>query len=107
MFSASRMFLRVSRIVNTFKMSSDATKHFRNLIFSYEKVYLVSSKKVTRFTGLLKLILKSEKLIYQAKADLDEKIFFGIIIHHSDPENWEMLVKGVFGNDDSTFHSGP
>ena len=55
----------------------------------------------------MKMILKTEKLINRSKANLDEKYFFGKITHHSHPESGEMLVKGVFGNEDSTFHSGP
>ena len=52
-------------------------------------------------------ILQTEMLIYQSKANLDEKILFGRITHHLDPEIREMLVNGNFGSEDSTFHSGP
>ena len=46
-------------------------------------------------------------LIYQSKANLDQKILFGKITHHLDPEIWKMLINGKFGNEDPTFHSGP
>ena len=52
-------------------------------------------------------IFKTEMLIYQSKANLDEKILFGKITHHLDPEIRKMLVNGKFGNEDSTFQSGP
>ena len=52
-------------------------------------------------------IFKTEMLMYQSKANLDEKILFGNITHHSDPEIRKMLVRGMFGNKDSSFHSGP
>ena len=31
---------------------------------------------------------------------------FGEIIHHFDAENRKMLVRGMFANKDSSFHSG-
>ena len=46
-------------------------------------------------------------LIYQSKANLDEKILFGKITRHLDPEIRKMLVRGMFGNENSTFHPGP
>ena len=52
-------------------------------------------------------IFKTEMLIYQSKDNLDEKILFGSIPHLIDPETRKMLVKGMFGNKISTFHSGP
>ena len=45
--------------------------------------------------------------IYQSKVNLDEKILFGSIPHLTDPEIRIMLVKDMFGNKNSTFHSGP
>ena len=45
-------------------------------------------------------------LIYQSKANLDEKILFGKITHHLNPEIRKMLVRSMFGNKDSSFHSG-
>ena len=51
-------------------------------------------------------IFKNEMLIDQSQANLDEKILLGIIIHHLDPEIRRMLVRGMFGNKDSSFHSG-
>ena len=47
------------------------------------------------------------KTLYQSKANLNEKNLFGKITHHLDPEIRKMLVNGKFGNQDSTFHSGP
>ena len=52
-------------------------------------------------------IFKTEMFIYQPKVNLDEKILFGCILHLTDPEIRQMLVKGMFGNKNSTFHSGP
>ena len=37
---------------------------------------------------------------------LDEKIFFGNVSYLIDPEIRKMLVKVMFGNKDSLFHSG-
>ena len=52
-------------------------------------------------------IFKTEKFIYQSKVNVDEKILFGSIPHFTDPEIRKMLVKGMFGNKRSRFHSGP
>ena len=52
-------------------------------------------------------IFDTKMLIYQSKTNLDEKILFGKITHPFDPEIRKMLVKGIFGKEDSTFHSGP
>ena len=52
-------------------------------------------------------IFKTEMLSYQSMANLDEKILFGEIAHHSDPGIRKILVNGKFGIEDSTFHSGP
>ena len=41
-------------------------------------------------------------LIYQSKANLDEKILFGKIIHHLDhldPETRKLVVNGKFANE--------
>ena len=47
-------------------------------------------------------------LIYQSKkANLDMKILFDNITHLIDPEIRKMLERGLFGNQDSTFCSGP
>ena len=51
-------------------------------------------------------IFKTELLLYQLKANLDEKILFDKIILHLDPEIGRRLVRGMFGNKDSSFHSG-
>ena len=53
------------------------------------------------------VIIKSNMLTYQSKANLDEKIFFGKITHHLDPEIRKMLEGACFGIKNSTFHSGP
>ena len=49
---------------------------------------------------------KTEMLIYHSKANLDEKILFGNITGHSDPQIRKTVIRGMFGND-SSFHSGP
>ena len=46
-------------------------------------------------------------LIYQAKANLDEKSLVGNITHLLDLKIRKMLKEGVFGKQDFTFHSGP
>ena len=51
-------------------------------------------------------IFKAKMLIYQSKANLDEEILFGIIVHNLDPEIRKILVRGMLGNKDSSFHSG-
>ena len=35
-----------------------------------------------------------------------QKYIFGKIANHLDPEIREMLVRGLYGNKNSTFHSG-
>ena len=52
-------------------------------------------------------IFKIKILIYQSKANFDEKSLFGKICRHLDPEMWTMLVRGMFGTKDSPFRSGP
>ena len=44
---------------------------------------------------------KTNMLIYQSKANLDEKNLFRKIAHHLDLEIRKMLVRGMFGNKDS------
>ena len=55
----------------------------------------------------MKRIFKTEMLIYQSKDNLDEKILFGKITHHLVSGIRKVLVRGIFGKEDSTFHSGP
>ena len=43
----------------------------------------------------------------RSKVNLDVKILLCIITHLVDPEIRKMLGKGLYGNQDSTFHSGP
>ena len=52
-------------------------------------------------------IFTAKMLFFQSKANLDEKILFGKITRHSDPEIRKMLVRGMYWNNDSTFHFGP
>ena len=52
-------------------------------------------------------IFETKMLIYQSKAKLDVRILFSNIKHLIDPEIRKMLGKGLYGNHDSTFHSGP
>ena len=51
-------------------------------------------------------IFKIEMLICQSKANLHMKTLFDNIPHLVDPEIRKMLVKSMFGNKNSTFHSG-
>ena len=51
-------------------------------------------------------MFKTEMLIYQSQANLDGESLFGKIVHRLDPEIRKILVKGMFGNKDSSFHSG-
>ena len=71
----------------------------------------MSQEKVQAFRGLWNeeyvAIFKTNMLTYQPKADLDEKILFGKIIYHVDPEIRKMLGGACFGSKNSTFHSGP
>ena len=43
-------------------------------------------------------IFKTEFLIYQSKANLDEKILFDKITHHLDVEIRKMPARGLYGN---------
>ena len=43
-------------------------------------------------------IFKTELLIYQSKANLDEKILFDRITHHLDLEIRKIPVSGLHGN---------
>ena len=60
------------------------------------------SKKVQRFWGLWneKYVgdFKTKMLIYQSKANLDEKILFGKITHYLDPEIRKMLEGACLGS---------
>ena len=50
------------------------------------------------------LIFKTEILIYQSKAYLDNKILFGKISHLEDPpEIRKMSVRGLYGNQEFHF----
>ena len=51
----------------------------------------------------MRLIFKTEMLIYQSKANLDEEILFGILLHLINPDIREMLVKEL-GNLRSEFY---
>ena len=79
--------------------------------YSTNIMYLVSQKKFTRLAGYgiisLLPIFKTDMLIYQSKANLHVKIFIRNISHLIDPEIRKILLKGVLGNKNSTFHSVP
>ena len=69
-------------------------------------------KNVDGFSGLWnenysRLEFKTEMFTNQSNVNLDRKILFGKITHHLGPEISKMLVKGKFGDEDSTFDSGP
>ena len=55
--------------------------------------------QVTLSTGLV-------KNVNAFKTNLDEKILFAKITHQLDPVIRKMLVRDMFGNDNSSFHSG-
>ena len=38
-------------------------------------------------------IFKTQTLIYRSKSNLDEKILFGKITDHLDPEIWKMVIR--------------
>ena len=62
----------------------------------------MSQKKFTRLEGCrikcMRLTFETIMLIYQSKANLDEKILFGNIFHLVNSEIMEMLEKDLFGN---------
>ena len=57
-------------------------------------------KKVTRFAGYgmknMRPTFKTEMLVYQSRANLDEKSLFGKIAHHLGSEIRKILVNGKF-----------
>ena len=55
----------------------------------------------------MRSISKTEMLIFQSVANLDGKILYGNITHLKDPTIRKMLGRGLNGNQDSTFYSGP
>ena len=52
-------------------------------------------------------IFETKMLLYQSKANLDVKISCSNITHLINLEIRKMLDKGLSGNQDSTFQSGP
>ena len=50
---------------------------------------------------------ETKMLIFQSMANLEVKMLFGYITHFIDTEIRKMLEKALYGNQDSTFHSGP
>ena len=52
-------------------------------------------------------IFNIKMLIFQSKANLNEKILFGTITHLVDSEIRKMLVRGMFRRENFKFHSGP
>ena len=61
----------------------------------------------THLINSMQSIFKTEMLIYQSRANLDENILFGKITHHTNAEIGKMLVRSMFGNRILHFHSGP
>ena len=51
-------------------------------------------------------IFKTKMSIFQ-KFNSEENSLLAKITHHLDPEIRKMLVRGMFGNENATFHSGP
>ena len=68
-------------------------------------------KKILPLAGCgiksMRPIFKTEMLIYQSKANLDEAILFGKITHYVDLEIRKMLSRSMFVNEYFTCHSGP
>ena len=64
--------------------------------------YQVSQKKFKHLVGCyiksMGPIFKTELLIYQSQANLDEKLLFDKITHHLDIEIRKMPVRGLYGN---------
>ena len=52
-------------------------------------------------------IFKTEMFIYQSNVNFDEKFFLSNTSHLIDLEIRKMLERGLYGNQDSTFHAGP
>ena len=77
--------------------------------FSLVKVYLWNVLFVWRVLEqkVCARCFETKMLIYQSKANLDGKIFFGNITHLMDPKIRKMLEKGLLGHKDSISHSGP
>ena len=77
------------------------------LLFYLSTIYRVSRKSSTRLMGCeiksMRPIFKTEMLIYQSKANLDEKILFAKITRHLDPEIRKMLIRSMLG--DKGFHN--
>ena len=51
-------------------------------------------------------IFKTEMFICLSRTSLAEKILFGTVTHHLEPEIREMYVNCKLGNENSIFHSG-
>ena len=89
---------------------------FRPTLGSYEvnipllRFYRLSQEKFRCLEGCgikrKRPIFKTEMFIYQSKVNLDKEILLGSIPHLTDREIRKMLGKGMFGNKNSTFHSG-
>ena len=71
-------------------------------------LYRVSQKKFTCFGGLWnKQHVTDMTKMLVSNANLDLEILFGNIPEIIDPEIRKIPEKGLNGNQDSTFHSGP
>ena len=46
-------------------------------------------------------------LIYHSNVNLDVKILFDRVIHYLGPEVRHILIRGLYGNEDFKFGSGP
>ena len=53
------------------------------------------------------LIFKIKMLLYHSKANLNVKHLFGNVTHLMDAEIRKTQEKGLYGNQNSIFHSGP
>ena len=52
-------------------------------------------------------ILTSQSEAFNEKVRLDGEVLFGKNTYYLDPEIRKTLMRGMFGNENSTFHSGP
>ena len=87
------------------------TVHCRYVHIQYIFIFQSSQEKFTGLAGCgiltMRLMFETQTLICQSKANLDVKILFGNITHLINPEIRKLLKRYLYGNQDSTLHSGP
>ena len=77
----------------------------KNAIQFYSHL-LKDLKDLSPILKSVRSISKTKMLIYQSKANLDDKILFRIITDLLDPKIKKMLVRGLNRSENSTFYSG-